>query len=246
MPLITCPSGLAGEVRALKVKEADALASAAAAKQGTSFEAVFANCWLRTSEKGIYQLDASGRLDWGSVLLCDRFYALLRIRAATFGEAYDFDVTSCANCERLFEWSLRLADLPVKALPESTLAQLRTQNEFTAVLVDGRTVRFHLQTGAGEISSSQAMHRQPTARITASLLGRIDAIDAVDKPFLRGAIQDLDMGEAISLIEQFDAVDGGVETAINVNCKHCGADQVIELPLGKSFWVPRTQKLTAK
>lgn len=247
MPFIQCPSGLAGQVRNLKVKEADALADTVEAKQGTSFDSVLAGCWLRTDSPGVYEktaLRSDGSLDWSKVYLADRFHALLRIRAATYGEDYDFDVPKCTGCDERYGWSLRLEDLPVKPLPEETRALLvQGTNSFETSLPDGRRVLFHLQTGEREAKAVLFARKQPRNKVTMSLLARVDEIGGVRGPGLRAVVEDLSMPETLHLLEQFDAVDGGVETDIATHCPHCGFENVVELPLGKGFWIPKkTQK----
>jgi len=236
MHKIVCPSGLAGEVRALKVKEADALANQAAAKQGTSFESIFTGCWAATTDPGPYKF-AGEKPEWGSVLVCDRFFTLMRIRAATYGERYEFQVNKCVGCGERFAWELNLNELPVKALPEESITNFKDSNRFYAHLTDGRQVRFHLVTGTGEIANAQSKGRQ-LQRVTASLMGRIDEIEGVEPKDKFRFINDLDMGEAAILLEQFDAVDGGVETTLDIYCPHCATSQEVQLPLDRNFWVP--------
>src|SRR5687768_6927997 len=114
---IVCPSGLAGEVRGLKGKEGKLLADRASAKAGSTFEKLLAGCWLTTTDASIYALDEGAPLDWSKVLVADRFYALLQIRALTFGDEYAFSVQcQSAGCRERFEWELSLKDLPVRPL----------------------------------------------------------------------------------------------------------------------------------
>src|SRR4051794_41098829 len=95
---IVCPSGLAGEIRGLKGKEGKVLSDRTAARAGALFEKILAGCWLGTTDPGIYELsetgstDSTGTIDWSKILVADRFYALLQIRALTFGDEYAFSV----------------------------------------------------------------------------------------------------------------------------------------------------------
>src|SRR5512140_1005118 len=90
--VITCPSGLSGEIRGLKGKEGKLLADRSAARSGLLFDRILAGCWLATLDSGIYALDEGEALDWSKVLVADRFYALLQIRSLTFGDEYAFQV----------------------------------------------------------------------------------------------------------------------------------------------------------
>ena len=94
---ITCPSGLAGTIRGLKGKEGTLLADRAAAKSGATFEKILAACWLSTDDPGPYQVEEGKPLGWSKVLVADRFYTLLQIRALTFGDGYAFSVQCAAS-----------------------------------------------------------------------------------------------------------------------------------------------------
>ena len=48
--VITCPSGLSGEIRGLKGKEGKLLADRASAKSGVTFDRILAGCWLATNK----------------------------------------------------------------------------------------------------------------------------------------------------------------------------------------------------
>lgn len=242
---VICPSGMIGDVRALKVKEADALANQANAKHGTSLEGVLSGCWLQTVDSGIYSF--AGQPDWTQVLVCDRFYTLMRIRAATYGEDYEFSIQKCGGCGERYDWELKLSDLPMKPLPEGSKDVFKNGgNRFTAALLDGRKVTFHLQTGAGEIRAGAAARKQVTQKVTASLMARIDEIEGVKAQDRFKAINELDLNEARDLIEQFDEVDGGVDTDVITHCMFCGAENTVALPLDRGFWIPKKKKRAAE
>ena len=120
---IICPSGLAGEIRGLKGKEGKLLSDRTAARAGALFEKILAGCWLTTSDPGIYDLPEGGTVDWSRVLVADRFFTLLQIRAQTFGNDYAFSV-QCQGpaCRERFEWSLDLQELPVVPLSDAAKA----------------------------------------------------------------------------------------------------------------------------
>ena len=69
--VITCPSGLSGEIRGLKGKEGKLLADRAAARSGSTFEKILAGCWLATIDPGIYDLPDNGAVDWSRVLVAE-------------------------------------------------------------------------------------------------------------------------------------------------------------------------------
>jgi len=93
--IITCPSGLKGSIRAMLVREERILADRKLAKAGGQVDELLAACWEETLEAGPYDF-GDKVIDWGKVLQGDRFFALLKIRALTYGVKYAFSVP-CQN-----------------------------------------------------------------------------------------------------------------------------------------------------
>lgn len=242
---IVCPSGLSGEIRGLKGKEAKLLSDRAAARAGSTFDKVLAGCWLETSDAGIYSF-ADGQPDWSKVLVGDRFYALLQIRALTFGAAYGFGVQcSAQSCRERFEWEIDLGALPVKRLPDLSKEALRAGNRFETTLAEGRKVWFKLLMGADEVRASKGIRTSTDGALLAAVNLRILEIEGVADKARRAFLEDLELGELAALLDRFDDADGGVETTIEVECPHCFDVQEIDLPFGRDFFLPRGKTKTA-
>ncbi len=245
---IVCPSGLAGEIRGLKGKEGALLSDRSTARAGALFERLLSNCWLSTTDAGIYELPEIGVLDWSKVLVADRFYALLQIRARTFGDEYAFSV-QCANpaCRERFEWSLNLQELPVVPLPEAAKAAFKAGNRFETTLPrDGRRVWFRLMTGADEARAAQLLRAGGGAGpLLTALALRIVEIDGVAAQGKRKFLDELELADAAALLDQFDAADGGVETDIQIECPVCAGVQDVQLPFERGFFLPTARGKTA-
>lgn len=114
--VITCPSGLTGRIRGMKVREERVLADRKLAKSGGQVDALLGACWEETLDPGPYDFGEKD-IDWGAVLQGDRFFALLQVRALTYGPTYAFAL-GCQNegCRARFEWELDLTELPVRPL----------------------------------------------------------------------------------------------------------------------------------
>lgn len=245
---VVCPSGFAGMVRGWKTKEANILGSRKSARSYTTFDKIISACWLETTDPGPYKFQ-NGVVDWGKVLLCDRFWVLLRQRAATYGDGYEFD-TQCQDrglCGKKIEWECNLSELPFKELPEESRAKIAAgDNSFECELMHGemagRKVMFHLQTGHHEVRGAKMLEGQDTRIVVAALASRIDSIESVQKGDLIRTLDDLEMGDLMNLMNQFDEADGGVETTIEIECPHCGLLQDVELPLGRAFFLPRFKR----
>src|SRR5277367_3084984 len=120
---ITCPSGLAGEIRGLKVKELQTLADRSLAHGGKALD-VMLGVFSSITNVGPYAFEVGGVPRWDAVLAGDRFAALIDIRCATWGPDYVFPV-KCPSCDEGYEWELDLRDLARKPYPASTLETIR-------------------------------------------------------------------------------------------------------------------------
>jgi hypothetical protein len=58
----------------------------------------------------------------------------------------------------------------------------------------------------------------------------------------RKFLEEMDLADAAMLLDQFDTVDGGVETRIQVECPVCLGVQDVELPFERGFFLPRKEQ----
>ncbi len=63
-------------------------------------------------------------------------------------------------------------------------------------------------------------------------------IDGVDVKAKRQFLEDLTMRDADFLVDEFDRVDCGVDTTIEIECPECFQTQEVELPFDKGFFLP--------
>ena len=179
-----------------------------------------------------------------AVLQGDRFFILLKIRALTYGPAYDFAV-DCVNeaCGRRIAWSLSVDDLPVRELPTASREALVTDTPLAVQLPDcGKHVQFRLGTGAHERQLALLRERQKHRGLSAMLAQRIVEVEGVPTGGTRAFVEDLSMRDANFLVSHFESVDCGVETSIEIECPHCLRMQELDLPLEAGFLWPSKQK----
>jgi len=240
---IVCPSGLAGEIRGLKGKEGKLLADRASARAGSTFEKILAGCWLSTSDPALYELTDGGALDWSKVLVADRFFTLLQIRALTFGDEYAFSVQcQSPGCRERFEWTLKLDELPVTRLSDVAKAAFKAGNRFeTRLPRDGRKVWFRLMTGADEVRAATVLRNGRDGMLLTALALRIVEIEGVPDADKRKFLDEMEMADAAALLDEFDEADGGVETSIEVECPACMGVQEVQLPFERGFFLPRAK-----
>jgi len=237
--IITCPSGLSGRIRGMKTREERFLADRKLAKSGTQLDPILAACWEETLDLGPYDF-TNKPIDWSKVLVGDRFFTLLQIRVASYGAEYAFSVP-CENrgCRAKIEWELNLLDLPVVALADESRAALLAGNRFETLLPDaGCRVWFHLLTGNDERRMAQLRKGASERPISTLLHARLDQIEGVEPRDKLKFIEELAMRDVSFLISEFDRVDCGVETEIEIECPECMGSQSVELPFEKGFFLP--------
>ena len=253
---IKCPSGLTGEIRGMKGREAQAFVDPVLVRTHGSVDAMLTNCWTKTTGNGPYKIEAGAAVPWKTALLGDRFHAMIEIRGATFGYDYDFNV-KCENCEKQYGWELNLRDLPRKELPAASFEKIQADdNRFETLLPDGKILTFKLGTGVEEVAIAKLKGGAGSQK----KLGPVDAIwvqtltiesdedDGKRKPVPGGPfgfkryLEDLDYTALLAVLEDMQANDCGVETKIETICEFCNWQQWIELPFQRSFFEPRRKK----
>ena len=72
--------------------------------------------------------------------------------------------------------------------------------------------------------------------------GRVVDISGVDSKDKRQFIEDLTLRDADFLVDEFDRVDCGVDTTIEVECPECRETQEVELPFDSAFFLPGKER----
>ena len=236
--IITCPSGLHGRIRGMKVREERILSDRKLAKRGGQVDQLLKACWEETLDPGPY--DFGEEIDWGKVLQGDRFFALLKVRSQTYGADYAFGVT-CQNgaCRERIEWELDLSDLPVRAFSEESREAFLNGNRFKTTLPEaGVKVWFRLLTGSDERKLPALRKRAGEQLLSAMLNFRVSEVEGVEARDKRRFLEELSMNDADFLVDEFDRVDCGVDTTIEVECPECFEVQEVELPFDRGFFMP--------
>jgi hypothetical protein len=131
---VTLPSGMRGTIRSLRGKEINLFANMSNAKANATTLKILTNVWQETHEDGACYEFAEG-VEWGKVLQCDRFTALLYARVATWGAEYSFRL-HCGSCRKRYDWSLDLTELEMKPLPEASVETFKAGNKFATTVLD--------------------------------------------------------------------------------------------------------------
>lgn len=249
---VITPSALRGTVRNLKGKEANVLADQVKARKLTTFDHILESCFEALDDPGklgdLYITrtsdDAPPKINWDRVLLGDRFAVLMQIRIATYGSEYNFK-HKCESCGESFEWEVDLVkDLRMQSYSPETIEKYKNGNRFDAELPDGKLFHFKLLTGEDEKRAAKRAKQKKDEAVTVALSERILSIDGVgdDKVAIRSYLEDLDIEDIYEAIDTIDEQDGGYVTDINVDCEHCGAENLVRLPFGGDFWISRKNR----
>jgi hypothetical protein len=225
----------------MRVREERVLADRKLSKGGDQLDELLASCWEETVEPGPYDFHNSA-VDWGAVLQGDRFLALLSIRALTYGPLYAFGV-SCRNCRARIDWEVDLTKLPVRPLSPESRAAFIAGNRFETTLPDaGKRVWFKLLTGDDERKLPALQRAAPDRLLSSVLAYRVLEIEGVDPKDKRAFLEDLTLRDADFLVDEFDRVDCGVDTTIEVECPECREVQDVDLPFDSAFFLPGKER----
>lgn len=249
---IVCPSGFAGVIRRLTIRELDALSSRQAQRAGTALDQLFAQTWIETSDLGPYQPpfvefpngSKGPSVDWSKVFLGDRTHVMMELRRLVLQDVFAFDLTCVAGlCRRRIEWQVELSKLERKDMSDETRAHLAERgNEFVRTLpFSGAKVSFKLLTGADERRIVEVTKRNPDALLSSTMLVRIVGAEGARTPSERRAfVENMDLEDATWIQEQWEAVDCGIRTDVEIECPHCGKIQRVELPFDADFFSPKS------
>lgn len=246
---VTLPSGLKGEARALTGAEAKILSGRRPKGEDTVLEIV-KRCFV-PEESTFY----APSFDWTDVLLADFNVIILAVRIATYGSEFEFQVR-CPACEKKFGWELDLnGGVDIYAIPDESMDVVKSGSLFECPLKtnDGlKSVHFRL----GKVSDRRRLMKNAEKHgedLNVAMATRVEKIDDLESPSPSKAFEakikffeSLGISEHSKLSEYMESLDGGIDTAVPVECVHCGEETNVELPFdGRDFWSP-SQKQTQK
>jgi hypothetical protein len=97
-------------------------------------------------------------------------------------------------------------------------------------------------TGADERKLPQLRRGAGDRLLSAMLAFRVVEVEGVEPRDRRQFIEDLTMRDADFLVDEFDRVDCGVDTAIEIECPECFATQDVDLPFDRTFFMPGKER----
>jgi len=237
---LTCPSGLRGVLRGMKVKDEQLFADQKLIKSGQLITRLLEMCWMQTNDPGPYDVSGSaGKVFWGPALSSDRTFAIIQLRIASYGPEYEFRVT-CSSCRHHYAWGVNLAELNV--LPVSDLGRqcAKTSTPVPITLRDGRIAKCRPLTGDDEQFFNSLGPDEESKMLTNHLSRRIVELDGKTAWFdIVSLVEDMESAVADGLWDATDELEGGVETTFDVECPKCHNLQAVVLPFEAGFFSSR-------
>lgn len=205
-----------------------------ALRSGVFLDKILADCWQETVDPGPYGFE--DKPDWSKVLIGDRVYVLVQIRAKSFGAEFSFkQQCTGSGCRQLFEHALDLNDLPVKTLSDEDKTAFADGNRIIGTLPDGKSFAFRLNTGADEVRAVKAGN---ATNFLGVLKGRIYEIEGMNVQEKDRYFEDGELSLAYGALAEMDKHDCGVETKLAISCPDCREEMEIEIPFAQGFLTP--------
>jgi hypothetical protein len=169
------------------------------------------------------------------LIIGDRTFLFFAIRRVSLGDVFPFKET-CPNCneEKIYPFDLNALDVVPMKDPEKRVHEVQ--------LPDSQSVaRVKHMTGADEEERDRRKAQIPP--LTLLLMLRVVDIDG--KPPSIFTLKNLTVRDRDTIRAAFVALDGGIETTIDVQCPLCGCEFKREIDPGQpSFFSPsETQAL---
>lgn len=252
------PSGLKVELRKLRGQELIDLAERARSNAPQRISQIVAPCSVAVIDPGPYPFVLADKpVPWGKLLRGDLIAALLALRVASVpdGDVYDFPVRCERDeCHARYEWRIQSItnDLPVRRLSDEAKARLASGDaRFEAHTLSGVRVTYKLMTEEDDEPIRKLMKLLERKAITMveTLAAQTRSIEGVteDPNDIRKRqrfFASLDYDELLDLRQKLDEQDCGVDSEIRTTCTECGWEQDLNLPFGKTFFMPGKPKKT--
>lgn len=163
-----------------------------------------------------------------NLTVCDRVFLMFAIRRASLGDAYPFR-SECPKCKYRGIFTLDLSDLEVKTMKEPM------KRIFDCRLPSGKEARFRPLIGKDEERLSKASSSNEA--LSLAILMRLLVLEG-EPPTLK-AVKDLGMKDRNFLRGEFDKVEGGIETTLDMGCPTCEHEFEEELDVSQAgFFFP--------
>jgi len=223
-------------IKAMTAKEEDILMNRTLVRRGTVITELIKSCILDKS------------IDVNDMVSGDRNALMIAIRITGYGADYTPQV-ECPKCELKQDFPVNLTDLPLKELDLEKVDQVAPGvNEFRFTLpMTNRVITYKFLTGREEEKILQDMEAKKKKGIIQENLittRLTNCVTSIDGQTSRDAIArfctNMPARDSLALRKHIDANEPGVEMTHDFTCSSpdCAHSEVINLPLGASFFWP--------
>ena len=158
----------------------------------------------------------------------DRVFLMFAIRRTSLGDDYPFR-GKCPECNYRGIFNLDLSDLEVKKMAEPM------KRTFDHTLPSGKKCSFRPLCGKDEESISKAASSNEA--LSLSILMRLQMLEG--QPPTLAAVKGLGMRDRNYLRAEFDKIEGGVDTTLEMTCPRCNHEFEEELDVAQAgFFFP--------
>lgn len=162
--------------------------------------------------------------------LGDRLYLLFAIRRTTLGDELPVRET-CPECGDRSLYVMDLSELKVLPMEDPK------KRIFDVELPSGTTARFRVSTGAGEKQAIKYAKKANNDGLSLALMMRLELLNG-EPPSLK-AVKNLGLKDRLKLRDEFQEVEGGIDTALDLECPACGHEWEEDIDIGnRNFFFP--------
>lgn len=221
------------DIKAMTAREEDILTSRALIKNGTVITELLKSCIVDKT------------IDVKKMLSGDRNAVMVALRITGYGADYRVEV-ECPACSEKSTQEFNLVELPVKRLAIEPVRE--GENLFELRLpVSQKLIQFKFLTGADEedISVTQERKKKAGAQVdtlvTTRLAYSIVSVDGrVEKNEISKFIRNMPARDSLTLRKYMDKNEPGIEMKGYIDCRVCGHNEEVQMPMGASFFWPDT------
>ena len=221
------------QIKAMTALEEDILLSNALIKEGTVTQHLIRSCLIDKT------------IDPRDLLSGDRNALVVSIRITGYGSDYRA-IASCASCGKSDNYSFDLSQLGIKRLGASPVRP--GANEFSFLLpVSKKQVIFKLTTVRDEdeerVTKEKMKKLFPDAKqdgaVTKMLESQTISIDGkTDRVAISAFIKAMPAGDSRAYRSYISKIEPGLDMNLDINCRSCGAESKVAVPMGASFFWP--------
>jgi hypothetical protein len=221
------------QIKAMTAQEEDILMSRALWKEGTVTTHLIKSCLIDKS------------VNPAELLSGDRNALLVSIRITGYGTDYRATAT-CPACSKSDSYTFDLSQIGIKRMGSNPVAP--GANEFEFVLpVSKKRVVFKLLTVQDEDDDRIAKERMqrlfPDANqnnpVTRQLENQVISIDGkTDRTAIAAFIKVMPAADSRALRTRMRDTEPGLDMQLDMECRSCGVESKVALPLGAAFFWP--------